>query len=377
MQDAHSSATPAATVADVVRVLHRWADPSLQADYDNSGLLVGEPDAPVTRVLVSLDCTEAVVAEAAEWGAQLVVSHHPVVFKPMKRLTGATPEQRTVLAAVRADVALHAIHTNLDHVADGVNRVLADSIGLDASTLRVLAPLQGQWVQLVVYVPEDAAERVEAALFAAGAGALGNYEACSFRSAGTGGFRPLEGANPAVGAVGAREEVREERVEVLVDRWKVPAVLAAMRHAHPYEEVAHAVVPLEQPHPGVGAGLIGELPEAESEEAFLARVAKQLGTPLLRHSAPTGRPVRRVAVCGGSGSFLLPDAVAAEADAFVTADVTYHRFFEPDGRLLLVDAGHYETEVQTCAAIVRRINEEFPNFAVRLARHAPNPVHYR
>jgi len=377
MQDAHSSATPAATVADVVRVLHGWADPSLQAEYDNSGLLVGEPDTPVQRVLVALDCTEAAVAEAVERGAQLLVTHHPVIFKPLKRLTGATPEQRTVLAAVRAGVALHAIHTNLDHVADGVNRVLADSIGLEASTLRILSPLLGQWVQLVVYAPAEAVEMVEAALFAAGAGALGNYDACSFRSAGTGGFRPLDGAHPAVGRVGEREEVGEVRIEVLVDRWKVPAVLAAMRRAHPYEEVAHAVVPVEQPHPGVGAGLVGDLSAAESEEVFLARVAKRLGTPWLRHSPLTGRPVRRVAVCGGSGSFLISDAVAAGADAFVTADVTYHRFFEPDGRLLLVDAGHYETEAQTCEAIVRKINAEFPNFAVLSALRAQNPVHYR
>ena len=388
MQDAHSAATPGtpptpgtpvhpATVADVVRFLHRWADPSLQEDYDNSGLLVGEPATPVTKVLVALDCTEQVVAEAAEWGAQLVVAHHPVMFKPFKRLTGATPEQRTVLAAVRAGVALHAFHTNLDAVSDGVNRVLAEALGLETSSLRVLRPLPGRLVALAVYVPEEAVERVQRALFAAGAGALGAYAECSFRSAGVGGFLPLEGAQPAVGAVGAREEVAEQRVEVIVDRWKLPDVLAAMTQAHPYEEVAHTVVPLENLHPGVGAGLLGQLPVEESEIAFLDRAKSTLGTPVLRHSALTGRPVRRVAVCGGSGSFLLPDAVAAGADVFVTADLTYHRFFEPDGRLLLVDAGHYETEVKTCEAISRRIQVEFPNFAVRLARQAPNPVHYR
>lgn len=364
-------------VRDVIAELEAWAPPSLQESYDNSGLLVGDKNAEVTGVLVSLDCTEAVVAEAVERGANLVVSHHPIVFKGLKRFTGATYVERTVMAAIRNGIQLYAMHTNLDNVADGVNQRLASLVGCTSESLRILRPKAHVLMQVAVYVPTDHAEAVQQAMFDAGAGGIGNYDECGWTVQGQGTYRPLPGAQPFAGEVGKREAADEVRFEVVVEPWKLGEVLRAMQAAHPYEEVAHSVWPLENTLSHVGSGMVGELPEAMDEASFLDRLKSALGCASVKHTQLLGRKVKRVAVCGGSGSFLLGDAMRAGADVFVTSDFKYHEFFDADGRIVIADVGHYESEWQTTDLILKRLNEKFPNFALHLAKANPNPIHYR
>jgi hypothetical protein len=229
----------------------------------------------------------------------------------------------------------------------------------------------------VVYVPEDHVDAVRDAMFAAGAGAIGNYDECGWAVPGKGTFRPLDGANPYAGEQGIREAMKEQKLEMVVEPWKLTDVLAAMKSTHPYEEVAHGIWPLQQIHAGVGSGMLGDLPQPMEEGAFLDAVKSSLGCAAIRHTKLLGKPIRKVAVCGGSGGFLLPDALRAGADVLVTSDFKYHEFFDADDRIVIADVGHYESEWQTTDLIVNRINKYFPNFAVHLATANPNPIHYR
>lgn len=360
-------------IKDVTDVLERWAPPVLQEEYDNSGLQVGDPQAEVASALIALDCTEAVVEEAARGGHGLVIAHHPVIFRGLRSLTGRTGVERTLLAAVRHNVAIYAIHTNLDNVISGVNAEIAARLGLEG--LEVLDPKPGQLRKLAVFVPHAHAEAVRNALFGAGAGQVGGYDECSFSTEGQGTFRGGEGTDPFVGRPGARHTEPETRVEVIYHAPLEAGILAALRAAHPYEEVAFDLVPLANPYRQVGAGAIGRLAVPLDEEAFLARVKAVFGAPVVRHTALRGRPVERVAVCGGSGAFLIGRARAAGADAYVTADVKYHQFFEAEGRLLLADIGHFESEQYTMHLIQRRLGQEMPTFATRLTDTVTNPIH--
>ena len=362
---------------DVIAELEAWASPALQESYDNSGLLVGDRNAEVTGVLVSLDCTEEVLAEAVACGANLIVSHHPIVFKGLKRFIGSTYVERTVMAAIRQGIQLYAIHTNLDNVADGVNQRLASLVGCTAESQRILRPKASVLMQVVVYVPQDHAVAVQQAVFDAGAGHTGNYDECGWSVQGQGTFRPLPGARPFAGQIGEREQANEVRLEVVVEPWKLSGVLQAMKAAHPYEEVAHSVWLLENTLSNIGSGMVGQLPEAIDEAAFLDRLKATLGCGAVKHTRLLERPVQKVAVCGGSGSFLLGDAIRAGADVFVTSDFKYHEFFDADGRIVIADVGHYESEWQTTDLILKRLNEKFPNFALHLATANSNPIHYR
>jgi hypothetical protein len=281
------------------------------------------------------------------------------------------------MAAIANGIALYAIHTNLDNVSDGVNMKLAELVGCLPGSLKVLRPKPDALMQLVVYVPEDHVDAVRDAMFAAGAGAIGNYDECGWAVPGKGTFRPLDGANPYAGVQGMREAMEEQKLEMVVEPWKLTDVLAAMKSTHPYEEVAHGIWPLQQIHAGVGSGMLGELPQPMEEGAFLDAVKSSLGCAAIRHTKLLGKPIRKVAVCGGSGGFLLPDALRAGADVLVTSDFKYHEFFDADDRIVIADVGHYESEWQTTDLIVNRINKYFPNFAVHLATANPNPIHYR
>ena len=365
------------TVQDLVEVLEQWAPPVLQESYDNSGLLVGSGSDPIQSVLVSLDCTEEVVAEAIRMGAGMIVSHHPIVFNGLKRLTGANHVERTVMAAIRGGVALYAIHTNLDNVADGVNFKLGTTVGCLPESLRILRPKPGLMHQVVVYVPSEHVQSVQQAMFDAGSGQIGKYDECGWSVPGKGTFRPLPGSEPYSGEEGLRHQADEVRLEVVVESWKLGGVLAAMKEAHPYEEVAHGVWTLQNTSGHVGSGMVGQLIEPLSEELFLDGLKNQLGCAVIRHTNLRNRPIQKVAVCGGSGSFLLDDAIRAGADVFVTSDFKYHEFFGAEGRILIADVGHYESEWKTTHLIVSRLNDYFPNFAVHLAQANPNPIHYR
>lgn len=361
-------------VRDIVRFLEEWAPPVLQESYDNSGLIVGDRNDEVSKVLISLDCTEEVVQEAIDLGAELIISHHPIVFKGLKSFTGANYVERTVLKAIRAGISLYAIHTNLDNVKTGVNYELATALGCDADSLQILRPKAELLDHIVVFCPEGSADEVKQAMHNAGAGAIGNYDECSFSVSGEGAFRPNHNANPRIGAAGELEKVGEVRVEMICERWKSGAVISAAKTAHPYEEMAHFVTHLSNKDKTIGSGMIGRLKNPVSWDEFLSVLKNKLGATHVKHTKPTGDMVSKVAVCGGSGSFLLRDAMAKNADVFVTSDFKYHEFFDADGKIIIADVGHYESEWRTSSLIVNKLKGKFTNFAFLLASANTNPV---
>ncbi|RYY55155.1 MAG: Nif3-like dinuclear metal center hexameric protein [Chitinophagaceae bacterium] len=361
-------------VSRIIEVLEQLAPPALQESYDNAGLLTGNPDQECIGVLCTLDCTEEVLEEAVAKGCNMVVAHHPIIFSGLKKITGSNYVQRTVISAIRKDLAIYAIHTNLDHKLDGVNDRIADRIGLTGR--RILDPRPGTLKKLVCFVPVDFAGAVRDAMFAAGAGGISNYDECSFNTPGTGTFRALEGADPFTGRIGSRHEEPETRIEAVFPSPFENRIVKAMRAAHPYEEVAFDILPLANPHPGIGAGLVGELAPALGEKEFLGLLKEAFGTGIIRHSPLRGVPVQRVAVCGGAGSFLISKALAAGVDFFVTADMKYHEFFDADGRMVIADIGHFESEQYTSALLQEVLVKKFTTFAVLKSEVNTNPVRY-
>lgn len=359
---------------EICKSLHELAPLSYQESYDNSGLLCGEPELSVRGVMFCLDCTEAVLDEAIAEGCNLIVAHHPLVFTALKTFSSGSYVERILIKALKQDLAIYACHTNLDHVPHGVNAKLAQKLGLIAC--RILQPKAGQLKKLVTFVPESHLESLREALCAAGAGRIGNYDSCSFGTEGTGTFRGNEEANPFVGKAGSLHREKETRLEVLLESPFERSVLKALRTTHPYEEPAFDLYPLDNRHPGVGSGMIGELDQALPEEEFLSHIKQALQAKVLRHTAKRSRPVKRVAICGGSGRFLLEAAVSAGAEAYITADFKYHDFFDVDGRLLLVDPGHFETEQFTPEIFYEWFQNKFPKFAIRLSKRQSNPIHY-
>jgi dinuclear metal center YbgI/SA1388 family protein len=362
-------------ISDVIADMEALAPPAYQEDYDNAGLLTGSPGWECKGVLVTLDATEEVVMEAFAKGCNLVVAHHPIIFRGLKKITGANYVERAVIAAIKHDIGIYAIHTNLDNVlSGGVNGRIADKLGLEGR--RVLVPRESTLVKLYCFVPVEHLAVVQAAVFAAGAGHIGKYSECSFGVEGLGTFKGGEGAQPFVGEVGKRHSEKEVRFEVILPGNLQSAVVEAMISAHPYEEVAYDVVPLANAQDGIGAGLVGELALPVEEEALLEQLCGVFRVPVVRHTRLTGRPVRRVAVGGGAGSFLIPNALAAGANFYLTSDVKYHEFFDANDRLVIADIGHFESEQFTVDLLFDRLREKFRNFAVLKSDVRTNPVHY-
>ena len=361
-------------IQDITRYLETLAPRAYQESYDNAGLITGNPTQEVTGVLVSLDAIESVVDEAIERKCNLIVSHHPIVFRGLKSLTGKNYVERTVIKAIKHDIALYAIHTNLDSVYHGVNHKIADKIGL--KNLSILAPKPQTLNKLTTFVPQEATEAVLNALSEAGAGHIGHYKNCSFQVTGTGTFQPDEAADPHIGEPGKLEHVTEQRIEVIFPAHQAAQVLAALRAAHPYEEVAYYLHRLENENQEVGSGMIGELAQPIAGADFLTLLKENMELQVIRHTALLSRKIQRVAVCGGAGSFLLPHALRQQADAFVTADFKYHEFFDADGQLVIADIGHYESEVFTKELIRDFLLKKFVNFAVHLAKTNTNPLFY-
>ncbi|MBI1183374.1 Nif3-like dinuclear metal center hexameric protein [bacterium] len=359
---------------EIIDFLETKAPPCLQESYDNSGLLVGEPETEVEKALISLDCTEAVVDEAIAKGAQLIISHHPIVFRGIKTFTGKNYVERVVMKAIRHQIALYAIHTNLDNVPWGVNQKIADKIGLQ--NLKALLPMKEQLLKLVTFVPKDYLQSVSKALFDAGAGHIGNYDQCSFSAEGLGTFRANEQALPFVGTTGKQHHEPEYRLEVVLHTAKRRKVIEALLNAHPYEEVAYDEFQLQNEHPQYGAGLIGELPTALSYHDFVQHLKTNMELQVLKSTAFPPKKVKKVALCGGSGSFLLPTAIARKADVFVSADFKYHEFFDAENKLAIMDIGHYESERFTIDLIHDWLREKFATFALLKTEVNTNPVNY-
>lgn len=361
-------------IQEIINELESMAPPALQESYDNSGLMVGEPGLECKGALLTLDITEAVIEEASEKGLNLIIAHHPIWFQARRRLNGEDLVSRCILLAIRKNIALYSIHTNLDNVLSGVNRVIGERLGL--KNLKILDPKPALLLKLVVYVPKDYSDQLLNALFQAGAGKIGAYDECAFVTEGIGSFRPSDAANPFLGTAGVREQAQEHRVEVVFPLWLKNRVIAAMHQAHPYEEVAWQLFRTENAIGAFGSGMVGELEADLSKQEFLERVKKAFQTGGIRYSDKKGETVRKIAICGGSGSFLIPNALRANADALVTADVSYHKFFDGEDRMMILDIGHFESEQFTPLLIHEVLSKKFANFALHLSKIRTNPVQY-
>lgn len=345
-----------------------------QESYDNSGLLVGDPNMEIKGVLCSLDCTENVIDDALAQGCNVIVSHHPILFKGIKSLTGKNYVERTLIKAIKNDIALIAVHTNVDNYRFGVNHIIANKLKL--VNQQILVPKQGNLLKLAVFVPRSHSNVVLEALANAGAGKIGNYDSCSFSTEGTGRFRPLENSNAFIGSVNQLEAVDEVKVEVIFETHLLSKVIQAMNSAHPYEEIAHDIVPLTHENNYVGSGIIGDLEHEIEVEDFLKTIKTTFKAGVVRYTKAEKTKVKRVAVCGGSGSFLLKDAKNRGADLYLTADFKYHEFFDSENQIIIADIGHFESEQYIVDWFVSFISNKFPNFAVRLTSVNTNPINY-
>ncbi len=361
-------------IKDIIQVLENLAPPCLQEEYDNAGLLTGQASWPCTGIMVSLDVTEATLKDAIKKGCNLVVAHHPILFRGIKKLTGKNYVEQTIIKAIKNDIAIYAIHTNLDNVLHGVNHAIAEKLKL--KSCKILQPKVGQLQKLAVFVPQDHIDKVSNALFEAGAGSIGQYSECSFNTVGTGSFRANEGTNPFAGNIGERHFEAESRLEVIFPHWKSGPILKAMKDSHPYEEVAYDLYPLANSFNEVGSGMIGILNKPLETSAFLIQLKHTFKIPTVRHTRILKKKVQKIALCGGAGSFLTATAIAAGADVYITADVKYHEFFDANDKLVLADIGHYESEQFTIELLFDILKQNFPNFAVLKTAVNSNPVKY-
>ncbi len=360
-------------ISEIISCIEKVAPPSLQENYDNAGLLTGNPNADVKAILVTLDATEAVIDEAIAKGCNLVVAHHPIIFSGLKKINGKNYVERVIIKAIKNDIAIYAAHTNLDNVLQGVNGKIAEVLNLQNT--RILDAKNNVLKKLVTFVPHKNIEAVKVAIFNAGAGYIGNYDECSFSTEGNGTFRGNESTNPHVGEKNISHTEPETRLETVFPAHLQNIIIKALIEAHPYEEVAYDIYPLENSWGNVGSGLVGELPESMDATAFLNYLKQQMNLSVVRYT-PFDKPIKTVAVCGGAGSFLLKKAISVGADAYVSADFKYHEFFDAENRLLIADVGHYESEFFTKDLLKDIILKKFPTFPVLFSEIHTNPIKY-
>jgi dinuclear metal center YbgI/SA1388 family protein len=361
-------------LAELCKYLDSVIPLSFQEDYDNSGLQVGYPGSEISAALLAIDINTEVIDEALKQNCNLIVSHHPVIFRGMKKLTGQNYTERIIMKAVRENIAIYSAHTNLDSMDFGVSRKMAEK--LDLRNVHVLQPLKNRLLKLVTFVPESHLEKVRNALFDAGAGVIGKYDRCGFTVTGKGSFRAGEDSKPYAGEKGKLHFEEEVRLETILFTHLKGNVLKALFASHPYEEVAFDLYPLDNDNIQTGLGCTGEFDMPLDEMEFLKLLSKVFDAPGVKYSVLTGRPVKRIALCGGSGSSLIPEALGAGVDAFVTADIKYHNFFDSEGKILLVDIGHFESEKYTTEILYDLIIKKFPTFAVRFSETNSNPINY-
>jgi dinuclear metal center YbgI/SA1388 family protein len=364
------------TVADVERVLEKWAPKWAAGDRDNVGLQIGARSRQVSKILVALEITDRVISEAIQKKVDLILTHHPPLFRPPASITDSDNVGRFVLALAQNNIAVYSAHTNLDFTRNGVSFVLAQKLGL--SEVKFLSPLAEKMVKIVVFVPSSHADRVATEMSKAGAGIIGNYSSCSFRVGGTGTFAGNKDSNPYVGTRGTLESVEEMRLEMITPRAIVDSIIRAIKSVHPYEEVAYDIYPLTNESADFGMGALGVLRREVSLGSFLRTIKRRLKAQSVRYGGQLGKGVKTVAVCGGSGSDLLEAAVHAGADVFVTADVRYHTFHSALGRIVLVDAGHWETEHGILEPLAKKLKdsalEAKTKVSVYITEHSTNPV---
>ena len=362
------------TVQDIITEIENFAPIAYQEDYDNCGLITGQKNQSVTGALLSLDCTEEVIEEALKNNCNLIITHHPILFAGIKKINGNNYVERTLIKAIQNNIAIYAAHTNLDNVKLGVNKKMGDKLGL--KNLQILSPKSNLLKKLVTFVPQSHHQAVLDAIFSAGAGNIGNYANCSFNLDGTGTFKGNSDTKPFIGTPNELSVEKEIRIETIFEFNKESQIIEALRKAHPYEEIAYDIYTVANKHQQIGSGMVGELETPLNEVDFLGHVKKSLLSGCLKHTHKTGKTIKKVAICGGSGRFLLKNAINSGADAFITSDFKYHEFFDAENKLLLIDAGHFETEQFTPEIFYEIIQNKFPTFAIRLSKTNTNPVNY-
>jgi dinuclear metal center YbgI/SA1388 family protein len=362
-------------VQDIIKQLEELAPLAYAEEFDNVGLLVGDNNAKVTGVLITLDTLPEVVDEAIVEGCNLIISFHPIIFKGLKSITGNSYVERVVQKAIKNDISIFAIHTALDNSYHGVNAELCNRLGLKNKS--ILMPQSGTIKKLTTFVPKPNVEAVKKALFEAGGGAIGNYENCSFSSEGTGTFKGNEVSNPVIGKPHEFKQLRELKIDLVFAKHLESKILKTLFKTHPYEEVAYEISTLENKNQHIGMGMIGTLETPMTENTFLEYVKEKMKCGVIRHSKLLNKNIKKVAVLGGSGSFAIAAAKAAGADAFVTSDLKYHDFFAAENQILLMDIGHYESEQYTKNLLATYLTKKIPNFAVLLSKINTNPVKYK
>ncbi|GGX20297.1 Nif3-like dinuclear metal center hexameric protein [Aquimarina muelleri] len=361
-------------IKEVIEHLEDLAPTAYAEDFDNIGLLVGEPKTIVTGILVTLDTLEETIDEAIQNSCNLIISFHPIIFKGIKKFNGTNYVERVVIKAIKNDISIFAIHTALDNTLHGVNNMICEQLGL--INRKILIPQSGNIKKLVTFTPINQTEELLNKLFEAGAGTIGNYTNCSFLSNGIGSFKPTEIANPVIGEIGKLHKEKETQIQITYPRHCENKILKALFENHSYEEVAYEITTLENKNQNIGIGMIGELTESIEEIHFLKHIKKVFNSGCVRHSSLLNKPIKKVAVLGGSGSFAITNAIHAEADIFITADLKYHQFYEAEGKLILADIGHYESEQYTKNLIVSYLQKKISNFAIILSDKNTNPIQY-
>lgn len=361
-------------IREIITLLEEMAPLAYAEDFDNVGMLTGNGNDEATGILVCHDALENVIDEAIAKKCNMLVCFHPILFSGLKKITGKNYVERAIIKAIKNDIAIYAVHTALDNHRQGVNKIFSDALGL--KNTKILVPKENYIKKLVTYTIPENVEKLRTALFDAGAGNIGNYENCSFSSQGLGTYQGNEFSNPEIGEPGEFVEAREMKIEVIFEKHLESKILRALFSNHVYEEVAYEIYNLQNAHQNIGLGMIGELEQPMDEKQFLEFVKDKMKAGGIRHSAFTGKPVKKVAVLGGSGSFAIKNAINAGADAYLTADLKYHQFYEAEGKLLLADIGHFESERYTKNYIVDYLTKKIPNFAIILSEENTNPVKY-
>jgi dinuclear metal center YbgI/SA1388 family protein len=361
-------------VKDVANSIEQFAPLHFQESYDNAGLCIGNPDSEVSGILLTVDVTETVIDEALALKCNLIISHHPLLFKGIKRITGQGTVERCILKAIQHELSIYSAHTNIDAVDNGVNRKICEKLGLRNCT--ILSPTKGELKKLVTYVPNDHSEAVREALFKAGAGKIGNYDNCSFNSTGTGTYKGNDFTRPFKGEKNIMHAEPETRIETIFLKHLQGKIIKALLENHPYEEVAYDIYSLDNLYEKAGAGMIGDLPDKMDELLVLMKIKNTFSVHNIRHTQLRGKPVQKIAVCGGSGSFLLDEAIRQNADFFISSDFKYHQFFDAEGKIVIADIGHYESEQFTKEIFYDLLIKNFPKFAVHFSSIVTNPINY-
>jgi dinuclear metal center YbgI/SA1388 family protein len=361
-------------VKDITGIFEQFAPLLLQEAYDNSGLCIGNKENDVKAILLTLDITEEVINEAIENDCNLIVSHHPLIFSGLKSITGKNMVERCTIKAIQNNINIFSAHTNADSVTEGVSKMICNKLNL--GNCRILSPFKSMLQKLVVFVPIEFANKVREAILNAGAGNIGNYDFCSFNASGIGTFRANENAKPFVGKPNEIHEENETRIETIFPKYLQSRIIKALKESHPYEEPAYDIYPLENTLNDAGLGMVGELSVPQEEMQFLKLIEETFKANGIRYTKLRNKHVKTVAVCGGSGSSLLNEAINSGADFFITADFKYHQFFDAEGKIVIADIGHYESEQFTKEIFYHLLIKKFPNFAVHFSKLNTNPINY-